>query len=396
MKLSLRFKSLTITILGLIFSSFLIFYLSEKYIITDFIYLEKHDATQNAQRVEEALNSDLQSLDDKTGDWANWDDAYDFAENGNAEFIKENPTNRAFSEININLMMFINNSGQVLYAKGYDLTAQKEASPSASILGLASDDTLINHPDLKKSVKGIVNLPEGPLLVSAHPILNSDGIGPSRGTLIFGRFLDKVELNKLSKTTHINLTFDDLDIFQNKKGPILITPQNSQVINGWLQLKDIHDQPVVVIKETLPRQIYQQGRATVFNLLAWIIGISVALGLIRIIVLERLVLSPVTKLAKEVNEIGLKANLAGRVKLTGSDELGKLGSGINTMLELLQTSQFKRQEAEHQLSLSHGQLQEKILELQRINNLMVGRELRMIELKKEIDDLKGEGLDKKI
>jgi sensor domain CHASE-containing protein len=42
-------------------------------------------------------------------------------------------------------------------------------------------------------------MPEGPALVSSQAILTTEGKGPRRGTVIFGRLLDSAETGKLAQ-----------------------------------------------------------------------------------------------------------------------------------------------------------------------------------------------------
>lgn len=50
---------------------------------------------------------------------------------------------------------------------------------------------------------------------------------------------------------------------------------------------------------------------------------------------------------------------------------------------------------EKQVQERTKELQDRVAELEEMNNLMIGRELRMVELKKEIESLKHENLSKK-
>jgi sensor domain CHASE-containing protein len=55
-------------------------------------------------------------------------------------------------------------------------------------------------------VKGILNLPGGPMMVDSRAILTSDGKGPSHGTMIIGRYLDAAEVATLSSLTHLSFS----------------------------------------------------------------------------------------------------------------------------------------------------------------------------------------------
>lgn len=72
------------------------------------------------------------------------------------------------------------------------------------------------------------------------------------------------------------------------------------------------------------------------------------------------------------------------------DELAEIAVGFNLLIEEVQTMQ---QHAEERLAAQTTELQDKLHELERLNAAMVGRELKMIELKNEIAELKKRGSD---
>jgi|CXWL01.1.fsa_nt_gi HAMP domain-containing protein len=133
----------------------------------------------------------------------------------------------------------------------------------------------------------------------------------------------------------------------------------------------------------------------------FVIGIirSILLILILILVLY-LMLSTITNsilaLTNAVSHVA-GGDLSTRMKMTSEDEIGRLGSGFNQMVETIST---QRQELEKRTLVLEEtvtdktkELETKLDELERLNKLMVGRELKMIELKKEITDLKQDKTD---
>ncbi|MDG6218760.1 MAG: histidine kinase N-terminal 7TM domain-containing protein [Candidatus Thermoplasmatota archaeon] len=92
---------------------------------------------------------------------------------------------------------------------------------------------------------------------------------------------------------------------------------------------------------------------------------------------------PIRKLDTYAKEIS-QGNLNIRADIKTSDEIGSLASSFNNMAEnlKLQTSGLERKVDERT-----SDLQEKIEELEEFKRLVVGRELRMIELKKQIKRL---------
>jgi methyl-accepting chemotaxis protein len=123
------------------------------------------------------------------------------------------------------------------------------------------------------------------------------------------------------------------------------------------------------------------------------------------------VTKPVEQLRAGAEIIG-KGNLDYQIKLKTGDEIEELAKSFNRMAEDLKKSRASLEETKTVLEIKvaartrelrelaenlDGQvkqrtkeLREKVRELERFNRLAVGRELKMIELKKEIERLKEE------
>jgi len=126
---------------------------------------------------------------------------------------------------------------------------------------------------------------------------------------------------------------------------------------------------------------------------------------------SQLVVNPIKKLHKGA-EIIRKGNLDYKVDIRTGDEIEQLAKEFNRMAERLGQSKAALEESkavleikvaartkelkelaeslEEQVKGRTKELQEKMKELERFNRLAVGRELKMIELKKEIERLKKE------
>lgn len=100
--------------------------------------------------------------------------------------------------------------------------------------------------------------------------------------------------------------------------------------------------------------------------------------------LERLVIRPARQLTYTVQEI-TKGDLSKRATVGSKDEIGQLGTAFNHMTARLETS---HKELDTKVQERTNELEEKVDELERLNQAMVGRELRMVELKKEVEKLR--------
>ncbi len=106
--------------------------------------------------------------------------------------------------------------------------------------------------------------------------------------------------------------------------------------------------------------------------------------LIITLLLKRFIIRPIANLTIVTKEISA-GNLDKRVEITSQDEIGTLGNAFNTMAGKLQELY---QGLEQKVKDRTRVLEEKTATLEKMNKLMVGRELKMIELKKEVEDFK--------
>jgi len=92
---------------------------------------------------------------------------------------------------------------------------------------------------------------------------------------------------------------------------------------------------------------------------------------------------PLAKLTDVSRNIA-KGNLENRVDIKTEDEFGELAQSFNQMTESLQASYG---ELEEKVKIRTTELEKSVKELNKLNKVMTGRELKMIELKKEIKKL---------
>ena len=348
--MTLRNKTIMIigvTLLGLVV---VLYTLSQFILVGSFARLEEQDTTQNIERARDAISNDIAGLDSLLLDWAPWDDTYIFIQDDNEDYIRSNLGTVSFTNIKINLMLFINSSGHIIYGKAFDLEKGEEIPVPLQLQKLSVNDILLNHTYTESYVNGIILLPEGPMLVASRPILTTDRKGPIRGTIIMGKFLDSAEIKRLAGITHLSLSsslFSDPNTpdFQSavqalsKKNPILIQPISNELIAGYVLLDDIEGNPAVVMKAELPRGIHNQGENTIRYIVFSIIGSGLVFGIVILLLLEKNVLSRLSFLSSNVSAIGTTGDRSMRVFMTGKDELSSLAAVINSMLEELEKAE---------------------------------------------------------
>ncbi len=367
--MTLRKKTLFLIGLTLIGLMVALYVTSATILMSSFAELEKQNTSRNVERVRRALYNDLDNLNFKAADWAVWDDTYHFIDDANEAYVKSNLVASAFSELRLNLMLFIHSSGRIVFGRGFDLKSKKITPiPESLKEHLSASSTLLQHPDIKSTLTGIILLPEyPPLLIVSRPILTSKGKGHIRGSVIFGRYLDAAEIKRLAQLTQLSLTvhwFKEAQMLPDfhaahsslsEKSPIHVRPLSANSIAGYTVLSDIYKKPALLLRVTLPRVIYQQGQATMRYLVFSLLTVGLVFGVATLLLLEKGVLSRLTRLSASVGSIGSSGNSSARVSLVGSDELSSLAITINGMLEALENSQ-------HELRRAHDELEMRVRE----------------------------------
>jgi methyl-accepting chemotaxis protein len=118
-----------------------------------------------------------------------------------------------------------------------------------------------------------------------------------------------------------------------------------------------------------------------------IIFLAIIVTVVISLLLARSITMPIRKLRDGAEQIR-KGNLKTVIEVNSSDEIGELASVFNQMTMDLQELYVG---LEQKVKERTEKLDQKIAELEKFQKLTVGRELKMIELKKELDGLKGKG-----
>jgi len=351
----------TVSIVGLIVISLLVvLYVSSTTIVMGgFARVEDQDTRKNVQRVLDAYSDEVSKLNTTAGDWATWDATYTFIEDGNQQYIDENVSEATTARLGLSVLAYIRSPDQIVISNGFDTqTRASIALPESLKTHLVSGDLLLEHPDLKTGVTGVVLLPEGPLLVAARPILTSNGDGPSRGTLIMGHYLDAALVAQIAQRTHVDVSIQRLDAPQLPSdfaavqtallqgSSTIVQPLGDDVIAGYSLVRDIYGKPALLLRVSLPRPISEQGQVSTQYQLLSLLVVGLVFGIVTFLLLEKLVLARLAQLSADVSRIGSTGDLSVRTAVNGQDELAHLAGEINGMLSALEHAQAGRQQAE--------------------------------------------------
>jgi len=316
-------------------------------VLREFARVEREYTARNLQRVMHAIDQTVQHYDRVTYDWAAWDDTCAFIVNSNRSYIQHNLVDQTFEGSAINLMVFVNPSGTIMYAKAYDLAQKRAVAVPRELAGhLGPQTRLVAHSNEEGRVGGLLCLDRRPMLVVSRPIITSENKGPIRGALIVGRWLDEAELARLRKVTQLQMamhcrhTTNVMNAFA--RATIVGRDTNVRVdagtgatghdVYGYVQLCNIYGQPCTITAVPMPRTVYARGRATVRAAMLMLGLTGVCFIVLASVTLERFVLRRVARLHDDVTRISTTGDSAARVAADGTDELAHLGTAVNAML----------------------------------------------------------------
>lgn len=262
----------------------------------------------------------------------------------------------------INYILLMDNSNQVLFSKSIDINLKKEMpSPPEILKELSPNTPFIKHIDTKSRKTGIIVVNTTPMLVASQPILKSDFTGPIRGTLIVGKYLDSVELKRISEIIQLPLEVQAVhnksmpsdfqkvqNSFTNEKA-VVVLPAGQETIAGYSLFKDIHGSPAFILKFQMPRTIYQQGKRTLYYYTFMVLSIGLVFTVLIMVFLEKAVLMPLSRLTSKVNELGRTGDLTVPIITSRKDELGILSGEINKMIKKIDEKTVALSEANVEL-----------------------------------------------
>ncbi len=364
--MTLRTKTVVIigaTLLSLIVA---LYAFSQLIFLNSFIRLEEDIVDRNVQRALNALNDEVAAIHATDREWAHWTDSYLFVEDLNDNYREGNTHDGIFYTYSLNVMLYINTAGEITFGRAFDLVnGQEMPIPDSLMPYLELDGVLLNHTDasgelLTDGVSGILMLPEGPMLIASTPILTTEKEGPTRGSLVWGRYLDAREIAVLADKTRLSLTtgsFADAELptdFQIARNALaempesFINPLDAQNIAGYVMLNDLYGDPALIVRVDMPRDIYAQGQASVFYFILSLLFAGVIFAGATVVLLERNVLSRLAYLNATVSNIRISTDLSTRLTMSGKDELSNLATAINQMLEALSLAHDKLEQARDQ------------------------------------------------
>jgi len=344
---------LSIALLGLLLSILACTHLT---LLRDNLQLERVHTLKDARRTHSFVLDEVQNLDELARYWTGRHDLRALLRNGNA--AGAGLPDSTIVGFDLDLFLIRDAAGQVVFNRGIDPLSRKVVATSAAMMtALARYRSLdVETPARRpKAVAGIVLAPWGPMLVAMRSIAGDDPRAPSRGSLLIGRCFGAEETGRCSILTNLEQALysfaaadapDDVRRTQKRLSRTFadttVCPLDAQTIAGYAAFNDLNGDPAFLLRFASVRDIYQDGLRSRRYLLLVITLLGACFGLSIMLLVERLVLRPLSALQTGVSRIGQGSDPASSLPVRDParsyNKFDNLTDAVHRMLAELETA----------------------------------------------------------
>ena len=366
----MKIRVKTILILSAMLIALLLVFLiaSETIVMDAFHTVEVQSAQKDTNRALSILAADINQLDAVAGDWSSRGSVEDFIAHADKPGLLSELDNQTLDHLRFSYILFYNASGELIAGTGYDIEKQQETPVPASLATLPLAPAVISTMQSQgNGFIGIMGDPQDPLLLAVQPVYGPGTSATPIGYILMARYLDATEIQRLGNLVQLPLEirrYDDpalpgdyktaMASFQNGTEPFVQLQDNDAItvnaplyvavlgnenIGTYALIRDINGSPLLILRLTIPRDIYAEGKSTTIYFFAFLVILGISLGVIILLLLDETVISRLLYVSKRVNSIGAARDFSARVSVSGTDEVAQLATDVNTMLGELEVSQ---------------------------------------------------------
>ncbi|GAB4573826.1 MAG: hypothetical protein Kow0077_17430 [Anaerolineae bacterium] len=360
--MTLRRKILIIITLVLLCLILALYITSRTILLSSFAELETRTATQNMQRVLNVIQVEEETLALLASRWAWWNDTYDFVRDQSPAYRQTNLREETFASLRLNAWVLFDTEGTPVYTAGFDLQHNTSIPVPSALLDYAA----LAHPAEEPPTvrRGVLSLPEGLMLVVSAPVLDDHRSLPPAGLMVWGRYLNTAEVQRLSRITRLPIevipffALNPPEDIAAVRQSLLESPQilsrilDESQIASYAVLDDGNGTPTMLIRIVQPRALFSRGQSVMLANLAVVLGFTLLAVLGSVFLFNRLVLARLLHLKDEIERISQQSDISARIEIGGQDEVAVVADSVNEMLDSLERAQRALATAQEQLARS--------------------------------------------
>jgi signal transduction histidine kinase len=308
--------------------------------------IEITDGFEKLQRLHYALDQLREDLDRTATDWSVWDQLYRFVQGQNPTFIEDSLYLETFQRLKLNVVVVLNEEGEVLFAKALAPKGRELQNVSRDMLATAQ--RTLATPDQT----GFAASSFGPLLVSTRKVPDPAMVKPGHGRLFMARSLELLAPT-ISKVTAVPASFVPLSaideppdsdtarqaVFADRNALFLFDGK----IQAFTPIDDLWGKPLALVCADLARPLQPGLERALFFLLGVTLLVGAVFGIAGLLVLRARVVQPIERIVDAAETIGAGKSSVKRLdEEHGEREFIALSKSINSMLAQIETQQSLR------------------------------------------------------
>lgn len=300
-----------------------------------------------------------------------------FANPSSVSFPPTNLPTQLLEVYDLNFIMLINKQGDVIYKWAYDAEGEKEVKfPDRLNYYIFNPDGLLSNINIHSDSGGFLMCELGPVEYAFIPIYDFERDRHDLtdndicGYIFIG---ERLLYKKFRQYGHAlpnvyGIGYNIVD--DNKAGDLfgydkilngedfayyMEESEEGRRINVVMSVNDALQKKCFYVHfEIDDYGVFRRGMLHLYMLMQGLAGIVI--GLVLILLLDRMVLSRLSKLRHQMSQIGSSGELSERVQFEGNDEIAAVSHVTNLMLNDIETTVAAKMEAERQLFATQQRL----------------------------------------
>jgi diguanylate cyclase (GGDEF)-like protein/PAS domain S-box-containing protein len=276
-------------------------------LIGSFEQVEAAAVAQKAEQVDRAFAADLNQLAISNRDYAEFDDAVEFVSDRNAKFIATNLVSETLSGLHVDLVWIVDASGQEVYSGYLERATGRLVSPAPHerLAGLQRFLSAAERVRATTPTERLVITAGGLTAVSALEIKRSDRSGPTGAVMLFARYIQEAEIQRMRATSQLPVSVTYLRAGQDGMarlpadvrvwalGPAdgsrtLVRAEDEHTITGYTLVRNLDHTPLALFVTPGPRDISALGYRATWTLLGSLAVLFLVFGAAVVWLLLRL------------------------------------------------------------------------------------------------------------
>lgn len=317
--------------------------------------IERSQVRGGVARVWQALVRETDDLQSIMRNYTGTGDPLGLTIESNRQYLNYTFSDDVLRNMRVDLVLLLTASGEIAFAKRR-LSQTTGNTPGESLDEFAR--MVFAHSLAGPDFTGYFPLAEHLIMFAAQPVLPLNGAEALKGTLIFGREMNDASLLRLNQTTqliiqirllpgtqksgagsiHQSLPQDFRDAQQalsDAKENLVTVNVSDAITASYAMITNISNVPVAMLRMEAARTSHELGIASTRYLLWALLAAGLVLAAANVGIVDRLVLTRLTLLSRDVNNIAQNREFDVRVGIFGNDELTGLAMRINELLTAL-------------------------------------------------------------